>query len=165
MAKLSKRNKIVLSVVILFIVGFLAFSIISDINDREDDYITSYTTQEKPETLEYKLATIEKGYVSRDDILIRRFRSLLSQLSDSYVENKQQISDMTVKAQEILEKEEGIKESLLNMMEGMNQIFYKKIENQKYSEYMAAYMALRRKGQSHNEAINGLKGIVENLIK
>ena len=72
---------------------------------------------------------------------------------------------MTVKAQQVLEKEEGIKESLLNMMEGMNQIFYMKVENQNYSEYMAAYMVLRRKGQSHNEAIDGLKGIVETLIK
>ncbi|MFW6172244.1 MAG: hypothetical protein ACOC5T_00665 [Elusimicrobiota bacterium] len=162
---MDKKNKKVLIIVAVSIIvlGVISYYIARE--EQEKEISSSYAQEEKTESLEYKLATIEKGYVSRDDIIIRRFRSLLSQLSSSYVENKQQIADMTVKAQEILREEEGIKESLLNMMEGMNQILFQKVENQKYSEYMAAYMALRRKGQSHNEAIYGLKGIVETLIK
>jgi len=162
---MDKKNKKVFIIVAVSIIVLGVISFYMACKEDQGERSSSYTKEEKPESLEYMLATIEKGYVSRDDIIITRFRSLLSQLSNTYVENKQQISDMTVRAQGILEKEEGIKESLLNMMEGMNQIFYIKVENQNYSEYMAAYMTLRRKGQSHNDAINGLKGIVDALIK
>jgi hypothetical protein len=119
--------------------------------------------QPKSESLEYKLATIEKGYVSRDDIIIVRFRSLLEQLDAKFVENKMQISDMSVAVQKLLKEQEGIKESLLNIMEGMNRLFSSESANLKYSEYAAAYMVLRRKGQSHYEAVEGLKAILQTL--
>ena len=78
----------------------------------------------------------------------------------TFKENKQQIADMTVKAQKLL-KEVGVKESLLNIMEGMNRLFSKPIENQSYAEYTAAYITLREKGFSHKEAIDSLKAILE----
>lgn len=115
------------------------------------------------ESLEYKLATINaRGYVSRDHITVARFRSLLGQLSSAYVENKEQIADMSVTAQEMLRKD-GIEESLLNIMEGLNQLFATRIENQKYAEYAAAYVTLRSKGQSHSQAIRGLQAILRSL--
>lgn len=115
------------------------------------------------EPIEYKLAVINAGgYVPKDHITVARFRSLLRQLSKTYVENRQQIADMTVMAQKMLRKE-GIEESLLNIMEGMNQLFSTPIENQKYAEYSAAYVTLREKGQSHLQAIQGLKAILESL--
>jgi len=86
----------------------------------------------------------------------------LDQLSSTYVENKQQIADMSVTAQEMLEKD-GIEESLLNIMEGLNQLFATRIENQKYAEYAAAYVTLRSKGQSHSQAIRGLQAILRSL--
>ena len=116
----------------------------------------------KTESMEYMLATIEKGYVSRDDIIIARFRSLLQQLDSTYIESKKQIGDMTVTAQNLL-RNEGIKESLLNIMEGMNGLFSKRVENQSYAEYTTAYIVLRKKGQSHYEAIAGLKALLESL--
>jgi len=116
----------------------------------------------KPESLEYKLATIEKGYVSRDDIIIARFGSLLQQLDSTYTESKQQIADMTVTAQKLL-RDEGIKENLLNIMEGMNRLFSMRIENQSYAEYASAYVVLRRKGQSHHEAIEGLEALLQSM--
>jgi hypothetical protein len=116
------------------------------------------------DTLEYKLAVINAGFhVSNDHFTVNRFRTLLNELSYTYVENRQQIADMSVKAQQIL-KERGIKESLLNIMEGLNQIFTRKIENQKYAEYAAAYLTLRSKGESHRDAILGLKALVEAII-
>jgi hypothetical protein len=115
------------------------------------------------ESLEYQLATINAGgYVSRNHITVARFRSLLSQLSSTYIEKEQQIADMSVKAQQLLRKD-GVAESLLNIMEGMNQIFTRKIENQKYAEYIAAYITLRSKGQSHTEAVRGLQGLLRGL--
>lgn len=118
---------------------------------------------QKQENMEYMLATVEKGYVSRNDPIIARFRSLLEQLDAKFIENKTQIGDMSVGAQKILREEEGIKESLLNIMEGMNRLFSSESTNLKYAEYASAYMVLRRKGQSHHEAVEGLRAILQTL--
>ncbi len=119
--------------------------------------LSTLTTAFASESLEYQLATINaSGYVSKDHITVARFRSLLNQLSVTFVEDKQQIADMSVSAQNLLKKE-GIQESLINIMEGMNQLFSIKIENQKYAEYTAAYVTLRGQGQSHAVAIDGLQ--------
>ena len=76
------------------------------------------------DSIEYKLAVVDsEGYVKKNDIKVARFRSLLKQLSDTCVENKKKIADMTVTAQMELKKL-GIKESMLNMMEGMNNVLY-----------------------------------------
>ena len=113
-------------------------------------------------SLAYKLATLDSpdGYVSNDDVTVARFRSLLRQLSTTFVENEQQIADMTLTARQMMLRDDGIKESMLNMMEGMNQVFTKRIENQQYAEYITAYITLRQKGQSHTDAISGLQGIL-----
>ena len=67
------------------------------------------------ESLEYKLATINAGgYVSKEHITVARFRSLLDQLSATFVEDKQQIADMSVTAQNLL-KRDGIQESLITL--------------------------------------------------
>jgi len=125
--------------------------------------LSALPTAHASESLEYKLATINAGgYVSKDHITVARFRSLLNQLSATFVEDKQQIADMSVTAQNLLKKE-GVQESLINIMEGMNQLFPRKIENQKYAEYAAAYVTLRSKGQSHTEAIRGLQAILRGL--
>jgi len=112
------------------------------------------------ESLEYKLAVVDAdGYVAKNHISVARFRSLLRQLSDKYVESKQSIADMTVKSQQML-RDEGISEKMLSIMEGMNSLFARPIENQKYAEYISAYAVLRMKGQSHADSIAGLKGIL-----
>jgi hypothetical protein len=119
--------------------------------------LSTLTTAFASESLEYQLATINaSGYVSKDHITVARFRSLLNQLSVTFVEDKQQIADMSVSAQNLLKKE-GIQESLINIMEGMNQLFSIKIENQKYAEYTAGYVTLRGQGQSHAVAIDSLQ--------
>jgi len=112
------------------------------------------------ESLEYQLATINAGrFVTRDHITVARFKSLLNQLSWTYVEDQQQIADMTVKARQIL-KNDGIDEQIMKIMEGMNILFPKKIENQKYAEYIAAYATLRSKGYTHEIAIQELQAII-----
>lgn len=125
--------------------------------------LSPLTAAHASESLEYKLATINAGgYVSKDHITVARFRSLLNQLSATFVEDKQQIADMSVTAQNLLKKD-GIQESLINIMEGMNQFFPRKIDNQKYAEYAAAYVQLRSKGQSHSEAIRGIQALLRGL--
>lgn len=82
-----------------------------DIKSKRNSSTSSMSkTNRYEESLEYKLAVINAGrYVSQDHITVARFRSLLQQLSNTFIENKPQISDMTVKAQELLRKE-GIEE-------------------------------------------------------
>ncbi|MES2462935.1 MAG: hypothetical protein V4671_20310, partial [Armatimonadota bacterium] len=98
--------------------------------------------------LTYPEALASLDGASGDTVKVNRFTSLLSQLDETFVEDEKQISDMTVRGQELL-KEKGVSESLLNIMEGMNQIFPAKVENQKYAEYIAAYLTMRNKGMSH----------------
>lgn len=119
-------------------------------------------TQAK-EPLEYQLASLNaKGMVASDHITVARFRSLLNQLDAAYVEDKQQIADMSMVAQQSM-KRDGIDESLLNIMEGMNQLFAVKVANQRYAEYAAAYVTLRDSGQSHAQAISGLQALRRRL--
>ena len=113
------------------------------------------------ESLEYKLATINAGrWIEQDDITVARFRSLLRQLSQTFVEGRQQIADISVKAQQIMKKN-GISESLLTIMEGMNQLVSSEVRNLNYAEYLSAYVVLRNKGESHAQAIDGLQGILQ----
>ncbi len=114
-------------------------------------------------SIEYMLATINAGgYVSKDDVTVARFRSLLNQLSTTFVEDEQQIGDISVKVQNLL-KQDGIQESLINIMEGMNQLFFRKIDNQKYATYTAIYLTMRNKGSSHTEAIRAIQAILRGL--
>jgi hypothetical protein len=96
------------------------------------------------------------------DVQTARFRSLLSQLTEKFVESEKEISDMTVKAQDLMKKE-GIAESLVSIMEGMNQIFAAKVANQEYKQYVAAYVTLRSQGQSHDQAVSGLRALIGSL--
>jgi len=132
--------------------------------DAYPDPSEPVTQQPKPErSIEYKLATLDKGHVvSEDDVTIARFRSLLQQLDAKYADNKQGIADSTVVAQRLL-REEGIEESLLNIMEGMNQLFLLELAELKYTEYATAYVVLRTKGQSHHDAVKGLKALLQSL--
>src|SRR5262249_444798 len=111
--------------------------------------------------LEMQLATVDG--VADDPVKVARFKSLLGQLDEAYVENPKQIADTTVKGHEIL-RGKGVSESLLNMMEGMNRVFDATFKNQKYAEYMAAYLTLRDKGQSHAEAVHGLHSLIGTIL-
>jgi len=125
--------------------------------------VISIQTHAEGETIEYKLACIDAGRrVDQDDIKVARFRSILRQLSETFVEDRQQIADMSVKGQQML-KQEGISETLLNIMEGMNQLFSTTVANQKYAEYITAYLTLREKGQPHEQAIKGIQGILRSM--
>lgn len=115
----------------------------------------------KQESLEYRLAVINTGgNINENDATIARFRSLLNQLSQSYIEDTQQIANMSVIIRDRL-SENGIDESLLNIMEGLNQLLWpQESKKKRYSEYAFAYAGLRNKGLPHQDAIEILQGIV-----
>ena len=113
-------------------------------------------------SLEYKLAVIDGVATSESDVSVARFRSLLKQLSYTFVENKQQIADMTVKARNRL-RDAGVRQDLLGIMEGVNQLFSSRVDNQEYAEYVAVYVVLRKRGQSHTAALSGLRSMLDAL--
>lgn len=113
-------------------------------------------------SLAHKLATIDKGYVSRDDIAVTRFKTLLDQLSSKYNETRQKISDVTVMGQNLLRDKYGIEESLLNIMEDMNQVLITKVDPS-YPVYATAYVHLRKTGISRQQAIIGIESFVKSI--
>jgi len=106
------------------------------------------------------LATIDGN--DGDPLKVNRYRSLLGQLDDSFVETPEQISDMSANAKAELGKE-GIAENVLPIMEAMNTILPVPVANQRYAEYTAAYMTLRIKGQTHEQATSGLRALLASI--
>jgi hypothetical protein len=126
-------------------------------NGRNDDFASETDPlPPPPPSLEVQLAQVDG--VDRDEAKVHRFRSLLKQLDAKFIENPQHIADQTEISEERLKKQ-GVTESLLTIMEGMNQVFDTPVKNQNYKDYIAAYVSLRAKGQSHQEAIQGLKAL------
>jgi hypothetical protein len=132
----------------------------------------SFTSVVSAQSLGYKLATIEKdGYVTEDNMLVKRFNSLLKQLENKYIDTKQKISDKTVTASQLLEGN-GIDESMIKIMKGMNKIYDLNNSYRKYNEYLTCYVIFRVNGYNHDkslsllqESINtfGIKGTLKKL--
>ena len=131
----------------------------------------NHPNSERPTTapqqpIEYQLALVDAGGLP-DDVTVNRFRSLLGQLDDKYAGGAQQIADRTVVAQKLL-KQKGVSESLLNIMEGLNQILPDGVHDQQYDGMLAMYITMRDKGSSHAEAVESLReasAAIENAAK
>lgn len=91
---------------------------------------------------------------------IARYQSLFNQLTKSFNLSEQKIADQTAFAITFLKKE-GIKESFLNIMEGMNSISM--IIKGTYADILSMYCTLRNKGLSHKDALDGVVGIWQQL--
>lgn len=119
------------------------------------------TINDRGEALEYQLAVINnKDYVSENEGTVAHFRIVLNQLSQSYNEDHKQIADLSLIVHDRLSKA-GIKESLLNIMEGLSLLLWPEYsKKQSYAECVLAYVELRTKGLSHQEAIDSLQAII-----
>lgn len=119
------------------------------------------TIMAKREPLEYRLAVMNaKGNVLENDAVVSRFSSALDQLSESCIEDRQQIANISVIVHDKV-RASGINEPLLNIMEGLSQLLWPEdLKKGKYSEYAFAYAGLRNTGLSHEDAIEQLKAIV-----
>jgi hypothetical protein len=93
-------------------------------------------------TLEYKLATINKGYaVDENDPTIARFRIVLASLDRKTVQSKQEISDMLVTAHELLRDKYGKNITLLELAEGADYSIPSGVEVN-FAEVLAALVTL-----------------------
>jgi len=92
--------------------------------------------------LEYKLAIInKKGYVSKEDVTITRFRYLLQSLESKTINNKQEIANMSVAAVNRIRDEYGCEVKLLELMEYANKVVAEG-SNVNYIHVMVAYIQL-----------------------
>jgi hypothetical protein len=107
------------------------------------------------ETIEYKLATADSGtYVRPDDIVVARYRSLLSQLAERWRESSAQIADISV-ATKLQLRADGVDQKLLDFLEGMNLIT--PAPGKGFAEYAALYVVMRSQGRSHAIAMAALQ--------
>ena len=91
-----------------------------------------------------------------------RYQSLLQQLSSAFNTNDKNIADLTSGAIQTL-KEEGISESFLNILDGVNRISAS--INGSYKDTMTVYVALRIKSYTHRDAINNIESMWIELMR
>jgi len=112
------------------------------------------------QSLGYKLAMVQTGKVAiEDDLLTKRFNSLLKQLDEKYTENQTQIADMTVTAKNELNKE-GISQPMINIMESINLLIDLKTKVKSYADNITVYIILRHQGHNHVDAIKNLQDLL-----
>lgn len=112
------------------------------------------------ESVAYQLAVVNKGsYVSQDHITVKRFDSLLKQLTSTYVEDEKQIGNMTVTVIKTLRDSHGIISSYLNIMEGINTLYISS-HDYRYRHMLAMYSTFRVSSYSHDRALTSLQQLI-----
>ena len=115
-------------------------------------------------SLAYKLATIDNGYVDTNDRSVKRFNSLLEQLTSKYAEDDQKISDATVHTRDLL-SDAGITQNCESIMEDLNRALPAPLlaengeNNQRYVEYAALYVTQRQSGSSRDEVVDAIRAL------
>jgi hypothetical protein len=117
--------------------------------------------------IEKKLALLDSPEASIEDlnpILVNRFKTLLDMMTKVCEEDRNAIGNWTAMAQSHL-KNNGVAESLLNIMEGANMAYVSEFGRIKYKDLVAAYSMLRIKGMGHKEAVTGVHQFLEGFVK
>lgn len=136
---------------------FILSVLVSSCNRQEEKMVA------KSDSIAYQLATINAGQpISPSDPNIEKFENLIAALSSKYVEDKERIANITVKSHGMLKKE-GISTSLLEIMDGMNQLVSERDTINKYPEFMAIYHTSRIAGDSHEDTILNIKALLRSL--
>ena len=98
-------------------------------------------TNNLPDSVEYKMATIDNGFIDKEDPIINNYKILLDSLEKKTINSRIDISDITVTAQRLL-KEHGINKSLLGILKDFDDSIPDGLEQMKLEEIAAAYMVL-----------------------
>ena len=116
------------------------------------------------ESIAYKIATIDFGYVKNDDIRIKRINFLLNEISKRCIEDQSKIADITSVMQDQLENI-GVKETITNMLEGMYSSIPKHLTKQQFNHYISLYtMARIENNMSHTQALLYLNNFVKKML-
>lgn len=107
--------------------------------------------------------TPEQELAGRDGRAAADFRTVLNSLSTKYRETSAEISNMTIRAQQML-REAGNDATLFSIMQGIDAATRQNAGRQRYSEHVAAYLALRNeRGQTHDVAVSNLRELLRTL--
>ena len=143
--------------------GYMGFC-----SGRPTPPITTSTPQQEvaQESVAFRLALADGGsLIGRDDATVERFERVLRQLSSTFNEKPEHIGGLSIGCRVELSRQ-GVSESLLNIMEGMNQVLDAPMLSasganmQKYSDYCALYIAQRAEGTSHSRAVANMRNLV-----
>ena len=132
--------------------------------EREKEEARAQRAKGVEGSLAYKLATIDNGYVDTNDRSVKRFDSLLEQLTSKYAENDQKISDATVHTRDLL-SDAGITQTCESIMEDLNKALAAPLlaengeNNQRYVEYAALYVTQRQSGSSRDEVVDAIRAL------
>jgi len=109
--------------------------------------------------LEYKFAVVSVGkYIPENDPSVIHSKELLDRAANEYGEAPVAISDMSI-AGANAGKEEGIDVTALEVLEA-GAICHIGEGTPEFAKVIALYLGVRKGGQSHTEAVVGLKGIL-----
>lgn len=112
------------------------------------------------QSLGCKMATVDtKKYYTETDPLVKRYNNMFNQLDVKYLENKDQIADMTVTAKNELEKI-GLNEPMINIMEGISRLTDANTKNKKYADNISCYIIFRSQGFSHYDALKKMQDLL-----
>jgi hypothetical protein len=104
-------------------------------------FSSSKTQEDLPDSVEYKLATLDNGYVEENDSIINSYKILLDKLEKKTVNTRIDIADITVTAQKLL-KEHGIDKSLLGILKDFDNSIPASSPKLKLEEVASLYMVL-----------------------
>lgn len=100
-----------------------------------------------------------------DPVKVNRFRFLLDKLQERHPESRKNIADLTSRVQDVM-KDSGISESLLDIMESMNQVkLDRRLGKIKYEDLITAYATLRIDGMSRTDAAIGLRQFFNGIAR
>jgi len=112
------------------------------------------------QSLGCKMATVDnEKYYTEEDPLVKRYNNMFNQLDVKYIETKQQIADMTVVARKELANI-GLKEPMINIMEGICRLIDRNTQNKKYSDNVACYIIFRSQGFNHTQALAKMQDLL-----
>jgi hypothetical protein len=111
-------------------------------------------------TFGQKLATTQsESPISENDPLTKRFDKVLNNLDIKYIENKEQIVEMTITNWVDL-RLSGIDDPMFNIMEGIYNLVDLKTQKKSYSDNIKVFRILRKKCSNYLCAINGVQNLL-----
>ena len=111
------------------------------VREENNSKETLKTNNSSSDSVEYKMATIDNGYIDKNDSKISNYKLLLDSLEEKTINGRIDISDITVTAQRLL-RERGIDMTLLQILRDLDNSIPEGLTGMKLEEIASAYMVL-----------------------
>ncbi len=152
----------------MFLIGFLYNNELHNLDSAAVAYrnfLAKYPQHEMASSAKFELDNLGKPpeeLLLTNQSTMNEDKEMLERISKKFGESEQSIDQATTKARQLL-AEHGIVESSHVILVAMDNIFPQQTKGTKYSEGVAAYVTLRQKGESHQQAIKGMREMFSHL--